>query len=93
MYGNEVGYIKEDGLWGNETANALNMAKTFRYGDKTTPQQFENHSFNTAPNVYANTPEVDKNVQPGLSQVNRAIVRQGLNSQSGSLMDRGYNGV
>lgn len=93
MYGNEVGYIKEDGLWGNETANALNMAKTFRYGDKTTPQQFENHSFNTTPNVYANTPEVDKNVQPGLSQVNRAIVRQGLNSQSGSLMDRGYNGI
>jgi len=75
MYGNEVGYIKEDGLWGNETANALNMAKTFRYGDKTTPQQFENHSFNTTPNVYASTPEVDKDVKPGLAQVNRAIVR------------------
>ena len=93
MYGNEVGYIKEDGLWGNETANALNMAKTFRYGDKTTPQQFENHSFNTTPNFYASTPEVDKDVKPGLSQVNRAIVRQGLRNQSGSLMNRGYNGI
>lgn len=93
MYGNEVGYIKEDGLWGNETANALNMAKTFRYGDKTTPQQFENHSFNTTPNIYTSTPEVDKDVQPGLNKVNRAIVRQGLSNQSGSLMNRGYNGI
>lgn len=81
MYGNEVGYIKEDGLWGNETASALNMAKTFRYGDKTTP------------NVYNYTPEIGKNVQPRLNQVNRAIVRQGLRNQSGSLMDRGYNGI
>lgn len=93
MYGNEVGYIKEDGLWGNETANALNMAKTFRYGDKTTPQQFENHSFYTTPNIYTSTPEVDKDVQPGLNKVNRAIVRQGLSNQSGSLMNRGYNGI
>lgn len=93
MYGNEVGYIKEDGLWGNETANALNMAKTFKYGDKTTPQQFENHSFNTTPNIYTSTPEVDKDVQPGLNKVNRAIVRQGLSNQSGSLMNRGYNGI
>jgi hypothetical protein len=57
MYGNEVGYIREDGKFGNETANALNMAKTFKYGLKQTPVSFDNHSFNTTQTY--NTPELD----------------------------------
>ena len=92
MYGNEVGYIREDGKFGNETANALNMAKTFKYGLKQTPVSFDNHSFNTTQTY--NTPELDTTspviTQPGLNQVNRAIVRQGLSNQTGKLLGNGY---
>lgn len=95
-YGNETGYIKEDGYFGNETMAAYNFAKQFI--NKTTPADLgRNVAYNPTsqqPQTIT-TPAFGTYTKPsteGYGQINRAGIRNGDYSNQGTaLLNKALN--
>ena len=95
--GADFGSIIEDGKWGDQTQQALDLvSKIYQDGGNDWGSQTSKEGLVDAARVDTlppTTPTTPTALTPGLNKVNRAVVREGLSNVKGTLNNQGYIGI